>query len=121
MTRCRPRCGSSSSRSGWVTVLLPVLAYRRFLRAPRSLWRSQPAKVGLRQWLRRYAFWTLGGAVIAFRGVAHDVMFWQGFPVLHVAVLPVVLFVEALVRTGRIVARRRVLAAAVATGSRSTS
>jgi hypothetical protein len=100
---------------GWLTVLLPVLAYRRFLGAPRALWRRLPAAVGDRQWLRRYALWTLAGAMVAFAVSPTSVMFWQGFPVVHAAVLPVVLFAEALVRSGRIVAGRRALVAAVAT------
>ena len=100
---------------GWLTVLLPVLAYRRFLRAPRAPWRRLPAAVGDRQWLRRYALWTLAGAMIAFAVSPTSVMFWQGFPVVHAAVLPVVLFAEALVRSGRIVPRRRALVGAVVT------
>jgi hypothetical protein len=100
---------------GWVTVLLPVVAYRRFLRAPRLLWRRPPPIVGRRQWLRRYAVWTLAGAVVAFAVSPTSVMFWQGFPVFHVAVLPVVVLVEALVRSGRVVAGRRAVAAVLAT------
>ncbi len=100
---------------GWVTVLLPVVAYRRFLKVPRILWRRQHPTPIRRLWLRQYAFWTLAGAAAAFAISPTSVMFWQGFPVLHVAVLPVVLLVEALVRSGRIGARRRALAAAVAT------
>jgi hypothetical protein len=100
---------------GWVTVLLPVVAYRRFLKVPRILWRRQRPTPDRRLWLWQYAFWTLAGAAAAFAISPTSVMFWQGFPVLHVAVLPVVLLVEALVRSGRIGARRRALAAAVAT------
>jgi hypothetical protein len=92
---------------GWVTVLLPVVAYRRFLRSPRALWRRQAPTVGHRQWLRQYLFWTLAGAVAAFAISPTSVMFWQGFPVLHVAVLPVVLFVQALMRSGRLAVGRR--------------
>jgi hypothetical protein len=101
---------------GWITVLLPVVAYRRFLRAPRALWRRQPSTVGRRLWLRQYAFWTLAGAVVAFAISPTSVMFWQGFPVFHVAVLPVVLFVQALLRSGRAVAGRRAVAAVAGTG-----
>ncbi len=99
---------------GWVTVLLPVMAYRRFLRAPRVLWRRQPPTMSRRQWLRRYAFWTLAGAVVAFAISPTSVMFWQGFPVFHVAVLPPLLFVQALLRS-RPVAGRRAVAAVVVT------
>jgi len=101
---------------GWITVLLPIVAYRRFLRAPRGLWRRQPSTVGRRAWLRQYAFWTLAGAVVAFAISPTSVMFWQGFPVFHVAVLPVVLFVQVLLRSGRVVAGRRAVAAVVGTG-----
>ena len=100
---------------GWITVLLPVVAYRRFLRGPRVLWRRQPTEVGHRQWLHRYVFWTLAGAVVAFAISPTSVMFWQGFPVFHVAVLPVVLFVQAVLRSGRVVAGRRAVAAVVGT------
>jgi hypothetical protein len=96
---------------GWLTVLLPVLAWRRFLRTPRPLWRRLPTDAGRRLWLRRYALWTLAGAVIAFAMSPTTVMFWQGFPVVHVAVLPVVLYLEALLRSGRLAVGR---AAAVA-------
>jgi len=99
---------------GWATVLLPLLAYRRFLRAPRALVRRQPPDIGRRQWLRRYAFWTLAGAVVAFAISPTTVMFWQGFPVVHVAVLPVVLLVEGLLRSGRLVVGRAVAVAAIA-------
>ena len=99
---------------GWITVLLPVVAYRRFLRAPRVLWRRQPSTVGRRLWLRQYVFWTLAGAVIAFAISPTSVMFWQGFPVFHVAVLPPLLFVQALLRSGRLAVGRRTAAAMVA-------
>jgi hypothetical protein len=99
---------------GWVTVLLPVVAYRRFLRAPHLLWRRQHPTPGRRLWLRQYAFWTLAGAVAAFAISPTSVMFWQGFPIIHVAVLPVVLFVEALLRSRRVVPGRRVAAIAIA-------
>jgi hypothetical protein len=74
---------------------------------PRALWRRQAPTVGHRQWLRQYLFWTLAGAVAAFAISPTSVMFWQGFPVLHVAVLPVVLFVQALLRSGRLAVGRR--------------
>jgi hypothetical protein len=99
---------------GWVTVLLPVVAYRRFLKVPRILWRRQRPTPGRRLWLRQYAFWTLAGAVVAFAISPTSVMFWQGFPVFHVAVLPVVLFVQALLRSGRLAVGRRTAAAMVA-------
>ena len=99
---------------GWLTVLLPVLAYRRFLRAPRALWRRPSPASSRRQWLRCYAWWTIAGAVVAFAVSPTTVMFWQGFPVVHVAVLPAVLFVQALLRSGRLAVGRRAAAAVVA-------
>ena len=100
---------------GWVTFLLPVIAYRRFLRAPRVHFRRQQSPFGRRAWLRQYVLWTLVGAVVAFAISPTSVMFWQGFSVFHVAVVPTVLFVQALLRARRAVAGRWVVGAAVAT------
>ena len=54
-----------------------------------------------RGWIASYAGCCLGAAVVAFALAPTTIMMWQGFLVLHAAVLPVVLWGEALARSRR--------------------
>lgn len=85
---------------GAVSVLLP-------LRANAWMWRSSRRRAWVRPgpgtrdrvWLQGAVAWTFVAAVIAFALSPTTIMMWQGFSVLHAAVLPVVLFLGVLGRS----------------------
>ena len=58
-------------------------------------------QTGGRRWLTHYASGVLAGAIVAFCLAPTTVMYWQAFVVLHAAVLVVVLWLGALLRTRR--------------------
>ena len=73
-------------------------------------WRSRfPATAGDRRWLHGYAAWTLVAALVSFALSPTTIMQWQGFSVVHAAVLPLVMWAALLLRT-----RRRVVAVRLA-------
>ena len=83
-----------------LTLAVPLLANLRLVRAHGGLLRRPPSPRGPgRNWLRGYALWCLGAAFVVFSLSPTTVMSWQGLIVLHAAVLPVVLWLEALSRT----------------------
>jgi hypothetical protein len=84
---------------GWLSVLLPVAAYRRLLRGRRRIWVRRDWSGSARRWLRGYTGWTLSGAIFAFAISPTSVMSWQGFVVFHAAVLVVVFYMVALLRS----------------------
>jgi hypothetical protein len=86
---------------GWLSVLLPVMASRRFLGRWGRLVRRTEWASSDRLWLRGYVLWSLVGAMAAFAASPTSVMFWQGFPVFHAAVLVVVFYVMTLLRSKR--------------------
>jgi hypothetical protein len=94
---------------GWLTVLMPLWAYRRFFRRARPLWRRREWPGADRLWLRGYLVWSLVGAALAFAASPTSVMFWQGFPAFHVTTLVVVLMVGTLGRTRRGPVTRRLV------------
>ncbi len=103
---------------GWISVLLSLAAYRRFLGSRRRiLWRRDWSGSD-RLWLRGYVLWSLLGAVAGFAVSPTTVMFWQGFPVFHAAVLVLVLYGATVLRSESVPIGRRLvagwLAAAVA-------
>lgn len=88
--------------AGWL--LLPVVLAvtvgvwrRRFglLRRPLA------AAANGRTWLFGYALWTAVAALLSFAASPTTVMGWQGLIALHAAVLPVVLGLDAWLRTRR--------------------
>ncbi len=91
------------------TLLVPLVANgrlaRRWLGSPRDLRRrlgNRAAPVASwRGWLTGYAGCCLAAAVVTFALAPTTIMMWQGFLVLHAAVLPVVLWGEALARSRR--------------------
>jgi len=96
---------------GGVTVLLSGASYWRFLRHPKRMWQnSKLTAVGACSWLRRYVFWTLAGTLIAFAVSPTTIMFWQGFPIFHAAVLVVVLYVATVARSRHRLRMRRLVA-----------
>jgi hypothetical protein len=104
---------------GVISVVVPLLAHRwlwpRLARQWR--WRRLAPATG-RIWLIRTTGAALVSALAAFVLSPTTVMVWQGFVVLHVAVLPVVLFAATCLRSRRRQLARRLaiawLAASVA-------
>ena len=97
---------------GAASVLVPLLAHRFLWPRVARQWRTRrhgPATG--RIWLVRYTGVALLSAVAAFVVTPTTIMVWQGFVVLHVAVLPVVLFAAACLRSRRRVVVRRIAAA----------
>ena len=83
-----------------VTLLVPLLANARLWRRPRRWLRRRPA-ASARGWVRDYAAACFAAAIAAFALAPTTIMMWQGFLVLHAAVLPPLLWGEALARTRR--------------------
>lgn len=83
-----------------LTLAVPLLANVRLFRAHGNLLRRplSPKAQG-RTWLRGYALWCFAAAFVVFSLSPTTIMSWQGLIVLHAAVLPVVLWLEALGRT----------------------
>jgi len=96
---------------GWLTVLLPLWAYRQFFRRVRPVWRRWEWTGSDRLWLRGYVLWCLVGAALAFAASPTSVMFWQGFAAFHVTTLVTALMVGTLSRTRHRHLMRRSIAA----------
>lgn len=94
---------------GWLSLLLPIAAYRRLWAGRRRLRGRRQWAGSDRLWLRGYVAWSLAGGLAAFAFSPTSVMFWQGFPVFHAAVLVVVFFVAALLRSQAAPRARRVV------------
>ena len=62
-----------------------------------------------RRFLEEYAVWTFLAAVVVYCGAPTTVMNWQGLVILHAAVLPPLLWVNALLRTRHARRTRRIL------------
>jgi hypothetical protein len=92
---------------GGLTVLGPLLATRWMWRADRHRLRRpfDPSRRP-RLWLHAYVATAFAAAVISFAASPTTIMAWQGFVVFHAAVLPPLLWLEALLRSR---ARRRAL------------
>lgn len=95
---------------GWISVLLSLAAYRRFLGSRRRVWWRRDWSGSDRLWLRGYVQWSLVGAVVAFAVSPTSVMFWQGFPVFHAAVLVLVLYGATVLRSASAPIGRRLMA-----------
>jgi hypothetical protein len=83
-----------------VTLVVPLLANARLWRRPRRWLRRRPA-ASARGWVRGYAVACFAAAVAAFALAPTTVMSWQALLVLHAAVLPPLLWGEALARSRR--------------------
>jgi hypothetical protein len=92
-----------------VTLLVPLAANWRLLRRRWRAFRgglrhvaAGPAPAAsARGWVASYARCCFAAAVVTFALAPTTIMMWQGFLVLHAAVLPVVLWGEALARSRR--------------------
>jgi hypothetical protein len=99
---------------GAVTMLGVLIANLRLgKKIVRRGWlRRLPADVSRksgRRFLEEYAVWTFLAAVVVYCGAPTTVMNWQGLVILHAAVLPPLLWVNALLRTRHALRTRRAL------------
>jgi hypothetical protein len=86
---------------GLVGMALSALGAWRFIRRRRVLVRPNGPAVSPRAWLKGYVLWAACGALVSFALSPTTIMGWQAFIVLHAAVLPPVLWLEAWLRTPR--------------------
>lgn len=85
---------------GTPTVLLSLLAnIWLWRRRPRLRFARFDARASSREWLHGYSRWCFLAAVITFSLSPTTTMMWQGLIVLHAAVLPLVLWAEAMSRS----------------------
>lgn len=83
-----------------LTIVPPLVANLWMLRRQRRRRRAGGAR-GTRDWLCGYASWTLVACLIANALSPTVVMWWENLIVLHAAVLPLLLWADALRRTRR--------------------
>ncbi|HEV7670155.1 MAG TPA: hypothetical protein VGS22_16680 [Thermoanaerobaculia bacterium] len=100
---------------GAVTMLGVLIANLRLAKKilRRGWLRRLPPEVSRksgRRFLEEYATWTFLAAVVVYCGAPTTVMNWQGLVILHAAVLPPLLWVNALLRTRHAPRARRALA-----------
>jgi hypothetical protein len=97
---------------GGASVVLPVLAnawvWRRFRTVRRGLPGVAPSR---RDWMRGYAVWLFVACLVANATSPTEVMYWHNLIAFHAAVLPMVLWVEAMSRTRRAALVRRAVVA----------
>jgi hypothetical protein len=86
---------------GVVSVAAPLLAAAWMWRRNRGRWRLPPSGISDRSWLHGYVLWTLAASVASFALSPTTIMAWQGFSVLHAAVLPLLLWTVPLLRSRR--------------------
>jgi hypothetical protein len=100
-----PSLKISTIAIGGVSAVPSFLAAAWMWRRNRRRWRLPPAGFSDRTWLHSYVVWTFAAAACSFAISPTTVMSWQGFSVLHAAVLPLVFWVAVLLRS-----RKRALA-----------
>jgi hypothetical protein len=97
---------------GGVSVVLPVLAnawmWRRFRKTRREPASATPSR---RDWMRGYAVWLFVACLLANATSPTEVMYWHNLIAFHAAVLPMVMWVDALSRTRRAALVRRAVGA----------
>lgn len=86
---------------GAVSAVASLLTAAWMWRRARRRWRLRPAGISDRTWLHGYVVWTFAAAAFSFAISPTTVMSWQGFSVLHAAVLPLVFWVAVLLRSRR--------------------
>ena len=107
-----PLMKSFAQAAGILSLAAPLLAHRWFWpRLKRRFFRRGSRPASGRLWLAGYAGTTLAAALVASALSPTTFMLWQGFVVLHAAVLPVVLVGAVLWRSRRGPAVRRWLIA----------
>jgi hypothetical protein len=96
-----PSLKISAIAIGGVSAVPSFLAAAWMWRRNRRRWRLPPAGFSDRTWLHGYVVWTFAAAACSFALSPTTVMSWQGFSVLHAAVLPLVFWVAVLLRSRR--------------------
>jgi hypothetical protein len=98
---------------GSLTVIFPFMAnawcWRRWRRTPRA--RVARGGCDRRTWLREYALSSFVACILVNALSPIPAMWWHNLIVLHAAVLPLLLWTDALLRTRRAAVVRRGLAA----------
>ncbi len=96
-----PTLGTVATVIGVASALISILAAVWFWRRARRRRSRLALRAGEREWLHGYVVWTLIAALVSFALSPTTIMQWQGFSVLHAAVLPLVLWAGVLLRTRR--------------------
>ena len=86
---------------GIASVLASLLAAGWMWRRNRRRWRRPPAGITDRVWLHGYVTWVFMATMASYALSPSTIMFWQGFSVLHAAVLPLALWAAVLLRSRR--------------------
>jgi hypothetical protein len=84
---------------GIASVAAPAMAAAWMWRRNRPRWRRPQTAMSDRTWLHGYVVWTFAASVASFAVSPTTIMAWQSFSVLHVAVLPLLLWVVVLLRS----------------------
>ncbi len=92
---------------GLASVFVSLLAAIWMWRRNRRRWRISGKSVSGRLWLHGYVVWTFAATAASFALSPTTAMQWQGFTVVHAAVLPLVMWTAALLRSRRKVTVRR--------------
>jgi len=88
--------------AGTLTLLIPLAANAWLWRRRRKQRNSRSGnRMAGRPWLREYALWCLVGCILANAASPAPAMWWHNLIALHAAVLPVVLWTLAMLRTRR--------------------
>ena len=108
LDRLRPFLTAFKSVVLPLTLLLAGWCNWRLWRHRRRSWRAPIAPGATdRAWLGGYARWTLLASLATFALSPTSISHWYVFPVMHAAILPVVLAGGALLRTRRAAVTRR--------------
>jgi len=85
--------------AGFLALILSVTANTWWFRYMKNPDRQSAVPAPASQWLGRYAIWTLAACLIA-NGLSPEVtMWWHNLIILHAAIIPIVLWCDALLRT----------------------
>jgi hypothetical protein len=104
-----PLLGIAATGIGAVSVVPSCLAAAWMWRRNRRRWRLPAGGCSDRTWLHGYVVGTFAAAAFSFAISPTTVMSWQGFSVLHAAVLPLVFWVAILLRSRRRARVRRLV------------
>ena len=108
LDRLKPFLGAFKGVALPLTVLLAAWANWRLWRHRRGTWRARISTgSGDRAWLGGYVRWVLVASLLTFALSPTSISHWYVFPVMHAAILPLVLAGGALLRTRRATAVRR--------------
>jgi len=93
----RPLLFAATELVGPATILAPFLAWLWLRRRHRGqALKPLPVEASDRDWLDGYLLWSFVAAAVVFGLSPTTIMYWQGLILFHVAVLPVVLWLGAL-------------------------